>query len=580
MGGLKGIYTQRGLDKEFWSYIFEIESSENIKTYIGNRKLVLYSSFSSLESDSAVLGLKILLNRAGVSYSIMSLSEIENANGITVLFSSEQEYSGAKLYFENDTLKRNSYITYSQFFGDFKMFLYKRQIYLLNESGVKVVPLLMRYTWDNYCIGFRENTKKKAEAGLRPPVEWERLFFGELYSPEYADEMLFHQRVAISNKNGTVQNKDMHREYFNVSDGMRLTDAQPEKYDRTIWFFGACYIFGMHVEDKNTIPSFFQRRCNAEGYSIRVCNKGKMGNFSFPVAIDDVWNTPIKEGDIVVIGTNHEFYEGLPGINVIDIYEQENIPYDWMWANFMHINHKAAEVISNGIFERIKDILALKTSSLKSERKEIKMKSGIEIYMDRYFHEWKKDKTMRTGAIVMNCNPFTLGHLYLIETAYNQVDRLIIFVVEENRSDFSFQERFVMVNKGVAHLENVIVVPSGDFILSKATFPEYFGKKLDMDLEENTENDVRFFAETVSKRLGIDVRFVGEEPDDIVTAKYNSAMKSILPAYNIELIEIPRKKCGNMYISATKVRERIENYEEKAVKDFLPVSTSELLFGK
>ena len=33
------------------------------------------------------------------------------------------------------------------------------------------------------------------------------------------------------------------------------------------------------------------------------------------------------------------------------------------------------------------------------------------------------------GAIVMNCNPFTMGHRYLIETAASQVDRLYVFVL-------------------------------------------------------------------------------------------------------------------------------------------------------
>lgn len=53
------------------------------------------------------------------------------------------------------------------------------------------------------------------------------------------------------------------------------------------------------------------------------------------------------------------------------------------------------------------------------------------------------------GSIVMNCNPFTLGHRYLIEYASKYVDYLYIFVVEEDKSFFPFSDRIDLIKKGL-----------------------------------------------------------------------------------------------------------------------------------
>ena len=184
------------------------------------------------------------------------------------------------------------------------------------------------------------------------------------------------------------------------------------------------------------------------------------------------------------------------------------------------------------------------------------------------------------GSIVMNCNPFTYGHRYLIEQALKKVDYLIIFVVEEDKSVFSFTERFVMVCEGVADLENVKVVPSGPFILSRTTFPEYFIKIRDEELEQNVENDITLFAEKIAPRLNIRYRFVGEEPEDDVTNEYNNAMKRILPQNGVELIEIPRKMQNRKVISASKVREILEHDTIRGLCELIPETTLQILFDE
>lgn len=180
------------------------------------------------------------------------------------------------------------------------------------------------------------------------------------------------------------------------------------------------------------------------------------------------------------------------------------------------------------------------------------------------------------GAAVMNCNPFTKGHRYLIETAAAEVDHLYVFVVSEDRSRFSFSDRLWMVRAGTEDIKNVHVVPSGDYMISHATFPTYFMKE-SVDAESvNAALDLTLFAQKIAPALNISVRFVGTEPYCAVTRKYNELMKRILPAAGIEVREIER--LGS--ISASRVREALEEGCSQAVDELVPATTAEYLRGK
>ena len=178
----------------------------------------------------------------------------------------------------------------------------------------------------------------------------------------------------------------------------------------------------------------------------------------------------------------------------------------------------------------------------------------------------------------MNCNPFTYGHKYLIEKALEQVDFLIIFVVEEDKSFFTFNTRFRCIREGIKDLENILLVPSGSFVLSNQTFPEYFVKVRDANLKDNIEYDLELFGKYIAPKLNIKCRFVGEELEDDVTNEYNKLMKKILPKYDIDIIEIPRKKIDNNTISASKVRKLLENNQYDKLDDYIPEATKEIIF--
>ena len=146
----------------------------------------------------------------------------------------------------------------------------------------------------------------------------------------------------------------------------------------------------------------------------------------------------------------------------------------------------------------------------------------------------------RIGAVIMNANPFTLGHRYLIEQAAVSVDLLHVFVVSEDASLVPFSVRRQLVADGCADLSNVICHETGPYMISNATFPTYFLKEGEDAAKIQSELDITLFASRIAPLLHIKKRFAGEEPFDPVTRNYNEAMIRILPRYGISFIKIDR----------------------------------------
>lgn len=177
----------------------------------------------------------------------------------------------------------------------------------------------------------------------------------------------------------------------------------------------------------------------------------------------------------------------------------------------------------------------------------------------------------------MNCNPFTLGHRYLIEQACAQVDVLYVFVVEEDASLFPFEDRMALVKACTKDLEKVRVLPSGRFMISKDTFRDYFEKAQLQEAEIDASMDIDLFGRYVAPYFHITKRFAGEEPFDRVTCQYNEQMRRRLADYGVEFIEIPRKKAGTDIISATTVRKLAGAREWEKLSSLLPGETYEYL---
>lgn len=205
-------------------------------------------------------------------------------------------------------------------------------------------------------------------------------------------------------------------------------------------------------------------------------------------------------------------------------------------------------------------------------------KDGIAHFLDALPKE--KSAGATGGAIVMNCNPFTLGHQYLIETASKACEHLYIFCVSEDRSEFSFSDRFEMIKLGTAHIKNVSVLPTGPYLISSATFPDYFLKDREKKEEIHCLLDVEIFAKYYAPYFSIDKRFVGTEPISQATNMYNKALQEHLPKAGIALEEIKRLEHGGAPISASKVRELIKSGDKACLKPLLPQTTYDYLLQK
>ena len=196
----------------------------------------------------------------------------------------------------------------------------------------------------------------------------------------------------------------------------------------------------------------------------------------------------------------------------------------------------------------------------------------LEDYLQRVRSILGSGEGKNRGAIVMNCNPFTLGHRSLVEYAHNNCDEVIIFAVQEDRSIFPFSDRFSLIKQGVRDMKGVEVVSGGEFIISNATFPTYFIKGTD-ELAAQTKLDATVFATRIAPALNITVRFVGQEPTDKTTLAYNQAMKEVFAQNGLELKEIPREQKGDQIVSASAVRRALAKDDWETVYRMVPKTT-------
>ena len=190
-----------------------------------------------------------------------------------------------------------------------------------------------------------------------------------------------------------------------------------------------------------------------------------------------------------------------------------------------------------------------------------------------YLRRLEKTRTDgKSGALVMNANPFTLGHQYLVEQAAAACDTLHLFIVSEDASLIPFSVRKKLVAEGTAHLPNVVLHDSGPYIISSATFPSYFLKDKEAVICGQARLDIEVFKR-IAATLNISVRYVGEEPTSQVTGLYNSIMASELPGAEIDCRIIPRKAVDGRPISASTVRKALQDGDWKMVSQLVPAST-------
>ena len=534
------------------------------------------------------------LEREGIQLQVIQHREIKDYlnDGRIFLFVDECEKRGAEslnnLYPKKETTQPIQFVSIVHYYHIRRL-----------ASGYSIVSLLKELQNQNVHVlvfDFKENSnqflavlterikKRDEEYGVYPlsvlPEKLKKSFADDLYCEAYKTQVLplTRQSLSFHTRSGIHYLSDTETEFLHIQNSERLTVNQPEQYERCIYLYGPCVVMGIYVPDRYTIPSLLQSEINRAGFSCKVVNRGFPGMRGYYLGSLQarLQSESFKQGDIIVLDQSGSQLENFPTLNLTDALEKNDAPADWFHTDPRHCNHKANQVYAQAIYDELVPVL----------QQPIKERSSLELdhdYIDRlylrhYFPEFDPANHGTVGSIVMNCNPFTLGHRFLIEEALKAVDFLIIFVVEEDESLFSFQERFAMVCQGTSDLEHIMVVPSGPYILSKNTFPEYFQKIDDEDLKKNTEDDVTLFAEKIAPRLGITYRFVGEEREDKVTNEYNEAMNKILPRYGIQVMEIPRKENSQSVISASRVRQCLSTNRMDELDMLVPASTKRILF--
>jgi len=186
------------------------------------------------------------------------------------------------------------------------------------------------------------------------------------------------------------------------------------------------------------------------------------------------------------------------------------------------------------------------------------------------------------GGIVLNANPFTLGHRYLVERAAAACDWLHVFVVKEDASMFSYADRFSLVADGIRHVDRLTLHPGSDYIISRATFPGYFLKDTAVVDKGWAAIDLLVFREYIGPALGITHRYVGTEPFDAVTHAYNAAMKIWLeqtpsPAPPVAVVEVPRTMVDGAPIAASTVRDLLARGDFTGIGKLVPATTLHFL---
>ena len=424
----------------------------------------------------------------------------------------------------------------------------------------------------------REGRDYFKELGHAPPLYW--IGFRMLYSDE-------------------------HSSIVHFENGQKRTAFQPTDAKRRMHIYGQCTVMGGWVADEETIPSQLQKRLlqDEDLSDIRVDNRGigavnplfHLGNFILDAPTFD-------EDDIVIL---YEIFPNVIGslkeagcdvININPYWPDNEISRSCWVDNPFHMGPAALEQTAEILYQTIKrngigtsirelphdgEYNVLKeflTSNSKDPTLEKATKKYIESIQREIPVEYKNTKNR--GAIVMNADPFTSGHRYLVEYAASRVDLLFVFCASADTSFFSSDDRFEMVKRGVADLPNVVVASSGRVFANTETFPEYHITEISYDKQELGAKDIYLFSNYIAKGLGISKRFVGEEAPGSLTSFFNDHMARVLPAYGIELEIIPRLEHGGVVVSASVVRDCITRGRLADLKEIVPKTTYDYICKK
>ncbi len=602
------------IDREHMTSVYQLDDIKNLaetayRHFMEHEEEIIYI----LERDGRILGVLSIgdLER----FYIRGTGAIEINSRYTALGSIDYE-AAADFFRKHKTINELPVITDNrELLGVIRK---KKENYLRNgqrdslkysrNGGVRYVKgeigrfihmaraRVILYTYSNMNIVRHLNAKKRRrflDRGNRKDVHlWKGLTEEEwkaFWQTEYCEGLVqeFQKERAEQTpilEKGVPYYSDQQGKYFHFKDGYRVTAGNPLGMNRRIIMFGPCIVAGAYCKDQQTIEAYLQNHLIRDDYmewGVFNC-----GAYSPEQCYGHLFIQELAEDDIVVILCEEQW---MPDKYLDQLVFQGDLTPDFLGIPNLedyfvdvpsHCNHIVNQHLAERIYMDIRKTQLLdmpKTMGILASLQDYYINWDVRTYFAGYFKQYglhREPDNVRTGAVVMNCNPFTKGHRYLVEQALGMVDKLYLFVVEEDKSYFRFEDRFHMVKAGVADLENVHVVPSGKYVISKDTFAQYFEKEC-VQTVESMDYDLYIFGEIVAADLGIQYRFVGKEPFDQVTRAYNEAMKRILPKFGVEVIEFPRilsEESGAM-VSATMVRKAIMEKDTDLIKVLCPEST-------
>lgn len=379
---------------------------------------------------------------------------------------------------------------------------------------------------------------------------------------------------------GNLVHPDRYGACVQIVSGERRTDGQPQIYQHTVYLIGSCVFFGYAVKDSETVASYLQKKLHAAlDKQWKVVNYGTWGG-DFDQIYQRLYQIRFQPGDLVIVS-----YAGWMPVG--RDWEKRDVSAclsqvparEFYFDRVIHCSGAGYEKVAGRMLELFLEefchpagfgggfFLEPCHPAQKS------WESQAMEYADHIRGQLPQLEGKNVGAVVVNCNPFTFGHQYLIGYAAARMDVLLVFVVEEDRSFFPFTDRIRLVREGTRHLKNVYVVPSGQLIISTVTFPGYFVKDTPGQAAADPALDVEIFGSYLAKEFHIRTRFAGEEPFDEVTRNYNESMRRILPRFGVAFVTVPRKEYASEPVSASRVRRLLKEKDFKQIRNLVPACT-------
>ena len=393
-----------------------------------------------------------------------------------------------------------------------------------------------------------------------------------VYGEEHVEQYL---------RGNTTQNRITHAHF-----GCTFYTSIEEERESYCYLLGPCIAWQGDLQSEDTIVSLLQSKMDIfYGGKYKVVGVSVATEYFY--LIEKVLNNIFYRSDDIFLfihtGLTSQVGQDDRLLNLKELFDKRDTRY---FSNHpLHMNQLCSNLVAEELSLYIKNSVIEEHGTNRICNYPKLLDEDEKRLVEEYFRDIEdnysyKEKKGSVGAIVMNCNPYTRGHDYLIQEAKSQVDNLIIFVVEENKSEVDFIDRYAIVNNNIEKYENVEALPSGNMVLSSITLPTYFLKDEFKDAKVNADDDLKIFALGIAPKYRITKRFVGEEPIDKVTAQYNQQMKDILPHYGVEVVEIPRLMTDGEVVSASLVRKKIKEGNIEAAAKYLTPETLEYVLSK